>query len=66
MFLGFEIVNVRRLILVVNPSFSTVPLDIGELVDGESVSPVNGGAVKLFGGGDCLLWCLVLDKGITG
>ena len=54
-----------RLIFIVNLTLPTVPFDICELVDSESMPFVNWSAVKLLGGRDSLLRRLIFDEGIA-
>lgn len=55
--------DVWRLVLVINPTFASISIDIGKLVDGESVLFVKCGAMKSFGSSNGLLGGLVFNKG---
>jgi hypothetical protein len=57
--------DLRRVVFLVYPSFSTVFFNICELVDGEGVFLVEWLSVELFRGGNRLFGGLVLDKGET-
>jgi hypothetical protein len=63
MFLVLERLNFWSLVFVIYPTFSSIVLDISELVDGKGVSLVKSSSMELFGGGYSLLWCLVFYKG---
>jgi hypothetical protein len=58
-----EWVNARRTILLLDATFPSVTINIGELVDGDGVLLVEGSAVEGFGGGDGLLGRLIFHKG---
>ena len=60
-----EFFNIRWLVFVVNTSFPAVSFDIRELIYGESVLFINKCSMKLLGSCNSLLWCLILDKGVT-
>ncbi len=60
-----EFFDIGWLVFVVNTSFPAISFDICELINGESVLFINKGAMKLLGSCNSLLWCLILDKGIT-
>lgn len=63
MFFVLESFNLWSLILVVDATFSTIAIDIGKLVDCDSVSLVKGGSVKLSCRGSGLFWRVVFDEG---
>ena len=65
MFLLCEVVDLRRVVVVVYPTLTAVSLNVGKLVDGKRVFLVKGSAVELLGGRSGLLGGLVLDKGET-
>lgn len=49
-----ELVDVRGLVGLVNATFSSISLDIGELVDAKSVLLVEGGKIELASSGGSL------------
>jgi hypothetical protein len=51
------------MILLLNASLATIALNIHKLVDGQGVLLVEGNAVQLLDGGECLLGSLVFNKG---
>lgn len=59
-----EIVNMRRTVLVIYTTLSTISVNVGQLVDGESVLFVERGSVEGFCGGDRLLRGLEFDERI--
>ena len=65
MLLLLEIGDIGWLVLVVDTSFSTIPFDFCELVDGECVLLVDSRAVELLGSCDSLLWRVILDEGVA-
>ena len=60
-----EVFDLGWLILVVDTPFPPIPFHVGDLVDGERMSSVNGSTVELLGSCDGLLWCLIFDKSIA-
>lgn len=58
-----ELVDVRGLVVLVDTAFSSISLDVGELVDAESVLLVEGGEVELASSGSSLSGRGVFDKG---
>lgn len=58
-----EVLDLGRLVGLVDATFSAVALDIGELVNAESVLLVEGGEVELASSGGSLGGRGVLDKG---
>lgn len=58
-----ELVDVRGLVGLVDTAFSSISLDVGELVDAENVLLVEGGEVELASGGSSLSGRTVFDKG---
>jgi len=50
-------------ILIINPAFAPVPVDIGQLVDSECVLLVEGGKIELADGRSSLRSGRILDKG---
>ena len=65
MLLLLEIGDIGWLVLIVDTSFSTIPVDVCELVDGECVLLVDSHAVELLGCCDSLLWRVILDEGVA-
>lgn len=66
MLLFRERFDVWRLILVIYPTFTPVPVDVGKLVHSQSVFLVEGSAVQGFGGSNGLLRSLILHKSESG
>ena len=60
-----KFIDLGRLIYVIDAAFPSIPFDVCDLVDGESMSLVDGGTVELLGSCDGLLWGLVFDKSIA-
>ena len=57
-----ELVNVGGLVGLVNAAFSSISLDVGELVDAQGVLLVEGDQVKLASGSGSLSGRRVLNK----
>lgn len=52
----------RRMILVVNSALLAITINIGQLIDGDSVSLIKWSSMESLDGGQALLWGFVLDK----
>lgn len=62
MFFFTEGLNVRWLVLVIDATFTSISINVGQLVDGESVLLVEGGAMQGFGSCDRLLRSLIFNE----
>ena len=58
-----KLIDVRRLIVVINPSFPSISFYICDLVDAEGMFLVDGRAMYGFARCDGLLRSLVFNKG---
>ena len=63
---GHELVNVWRLVLVVDAALAAVPLNVSQLVDAERVALVERDVVELPDGGRGLAGGRVLDESKAG
>jgi hypothetical protein len=57
--------NLGLLVVLVDAALSSIALNVGELVDGDSVLLVERGSVQGFAGGDGLCRCLVFDESVS-
>ena len=53
------------MIFIIDPSFSTISLDIRKLVDGECMLLVQRRAMEGFGCSDSLFGCLIFNKSVS-
>lgn len=63
MFFVLEWFNRWLLVFIIDATFSSIPIDIGKLIDCEGMLLVKGSAMKLSCCGGGLFWSIVLDEG---